>query len=126
MIDDTISISKYNPLAEGSYFKSPKELYHPIKGLINIQNTDENECRKWCFARYLNSADHNPRTIKKANKDFANFTLKTYNFQSKLEAFTNSKKKTSIGISVFRYQNKENYPIYVSKNIAKKIVLTYY
>ena len=126
MIDDNISISKYNPLVESSYFKSPKELYHPIKGLINIQNIDENECRKWCLVRYLNSADHNLRTIKKANKDFANLTLKTYNFQSKLEAFTNSKKKMSIGISVFRYQNKENYPIYVSKNIAKKIMLTYY
>ena len=115
MIDDTVSISKYNPLAESSYFKLPKELDNPIKGLINIQNTDENESCKWCLVRYVNSADHNPRTIKKANKDFANLTLKTYNFQSKLEAFTNSEKK-----SIYVY------PIYVSKNIAKKIMLTYY
>ena len=43
VIDHTISISKYNPLAGSSYIKLPKELDHPIKGLNNIQNTDDNE-----------------------------------------------------------------------------------
>ena len=38
VIDHTTSISKYNLLAGGSYIKLPKELYHPRKGLINIQN----------------------------------------------------------------------------------------
>ena len=42
VIDHTISISKHNPLAGGSYIKLPKELDHPIKGLINIQNIDNN------------------------------------------------------------------------------------
>ena len=52
VIDNTVSISKYNPLAGSSYIKLPKELDHPNKGLINIQNTDGNECSKWCFVRY--------------------------------------------------------------------------
>ena len=43
VIDHTISVSKYNPLAGSSYIKLPKELDHPRKGLINIQNTDDNE-----------------------------------------------------------------------------------
>ena len=30
----------YNPLAGSSYIKLPKELEHPRKGLINIQNID--------------------------------------------------------------------------------------
>ena len=38
VIDHTGSISKYNPLAGNSYIKLPKELDHPRKGLINIQN----------------------------------------------------------------------------------------
>ena len=70
IIDHTTSISKYNPLAGSSYIKLPKELDHPRKGLINIQNTNDNEHFKWCLARYLNSADHNPRKITKADKDF--------------------------------------------------------
>ena len=66
VIDHTINISKYNPLAGSSYIKLPKELDNPRKGLINIQNTDDNEC-----CRYLNPADRNPTKITKADQEFA-------------------------------------------------------
>ena len=36
-------------------------------------------------------------------------------FQSKLETFTKLQKNFFINISIFRYENKEKYPIYVSK-----------
>ena len=51
VIDHNIGISKYNPLAGSSYVKLPKELYHPRKGLINIQNIDDHECFRWCLVR---------------------------------------------------------------------------
>ena len=66
-----VSISKYNPLAGSSYIKLSKELDHTRKALINVQNTDDNECFKWYLVKYLNSAEHNPRKIPKADKDFA-------------------------------------------------------
>ena len=44
VINHAISISKYNPLAGHSYIKLPKELDHPRKDSINIQNIDVNEC----------------------------------------------------------------------------------
>ena len=56
IIDHTISISKYSPLAGSSYIKLPKELNHPRKGLINIQNIDDNKYFKWSIVRYLNPA----------------------------------------------------------------------
>ena len=65
----TINISKYHTLASSSYIKLPKELDHPKKCLINIQNIDNNECFKWCLVRYLHSADHNPRRIRKVVND---------------------------------------------------------
>ena len=71
VIDHTISISKYNPLAGSSYIKLPKELDHSKKGLINIQNIGDNECFKWSIVRCLNPTDHNPRIITKPDKDFA-------------------------------------------------------
>ena len=46
VIVHTISISKYNPLAVSSFIKLPKELHHSRKGLINVQNIDDNECFK--------------------------------------------------------------------------------
>ena len=29
--------------------------------MINIQNTDDKECCKWCFVRHVHPADHNSR-----------------------------------------------------------------
>ena len=46
VVNHTINISKYNPLAGSSYIKLPKELDHFRKGLINTQNNDDNECLK--------------------------------------------------------------------------------
>ena len=63
VIDHIISISKYNPLAGSSYIKLTKELNHPRKGLINIQNIDDNECFQWSIVRYLNHANHHPERI---------------------------------------------------------------
>ena len=48
VMDHTINISKYNPLASSSYIKLPKELDLPRKGVVNIQNIDNNECFKCC------------------------------------------------------------------------------
>ena len=64
VIDHTISISKYNHLAERSYIKLPKELDNPRKSLSSIH-----ECLKWCLDRYLNHADHHPARITKADED---------------------------------------------------------
>ena len=71
VIDHTISISKYNSLIGSSYIKLHKEWHHPRKRLINIKNTNDNECFKWCLVRYLNPADRNPARITKTDKDFA-------------------------------------------------------
>ena len=77
VIDHTISISKYNPLVGSSYIKSPKESDHPRKSLINIQNTDDNECFKWRLVRYLNPANHHPARITKVKILLKSLTLKT-------------------------------------------------
>ena len=45
------NVLKYNPLPGSSYVKLPKELDHPRKGLINVQNIDDNECFKWCLVK---------------------------------------------------------------------------
>ena len=71
VIDHTISISNNNPLARNNCVKLPKELDHPRKALIDIQNIDDNKCFKWCLVWYLNPADDNRRSITKAGKNFA-------------------------------------------------------
>ena len=89
VIDHTIRISKCNPLTGSSYTKLTKELDHPRKGLINIQNIDE--CFKCCLVRYLNPADHNPT---KADKDFAKrLDFKDIKFPLKIRVIHKIEKK---------------------------------
>ena len=125
VIDDTISIWKYNRLAGSNYTELPKELNHSRKGLIHIQNIDDNECSKLCLFRYLNPIDHNPVRITKVDKDFGKkLYFKDIKFQVKVSDIHKIEKKKCIGIGVFVYENIEKYPIYVSrkKGCEEKLV----
>ena len=101
-IDHTISVSKYSTLAGNNFIKLPKELDHSRKGLIVFQNTDDDECFKWCLVRYLNPADHNPRRIRKTDNDFAKrLHFKDIKVPSKTKDIHKIRNNNSIGISVF-------------------------
>ena len=92
-----------------------------LNGLINIQNIDDNECFKWLLVRYLHLADHNPKIITKADKDFAkNLDFKDIKFLVKVRDTHKIEKKNYIGISVFGYESKEKCPIYVSKTCCEE------
>ena len=73
--------------------------------MINIQNTDDNECFKCCLVRYLNPADHRPARIIKSDKDFAiTVDFKDENFPFNIRDVHKIEKKNSVGISVFGYK----------------------
>ena len=121
VIDHSTSISKYSPLAGNSNIKLPKELDHPRKRLINIQNIDDNECFKWSFVRYLNPADRNLARITKADKEFAKKRdFKGIKFPGKIRDIHKFGKNNSIGISSFGYENKEKHPIYVTTKCCEE------
>ena len=102
VIDHNISISKYDLLNGSHYVKLPIELDHPRKGLINIQNNDDNECFKWFLVRYLNRAYHRPARTTKVDKDFAkNLDFKSIKFPVKVRNIHKIENKNSVGISVF-------------------------
>ena len=65
--DIQINIANYDPLAGSSYIFLPLELNHPMKGLINIRNKDD-ECFKWCHIRLLNPTNSHPERINKEDK----------------------------------------------------------
>ena len=53
ILNQYLNISSYKPLSGSTYCKLPKELCHPMKGLVNVQN-DNSKCFLWCHVRYLN------------------------------------------------------------------------
>ena len=84
--------------------------------MINVQNTNDIECFKWCLVNYLNPAGFNPAKITKTDKDFFDkLDFKDVKFPVKTRDVHKFEKKNSIGICVFGYENKVKYPIYVSK-----------
>ena len=113
-------------MAGSSYIKLTKELGHPRKGLINIQNTDDNECFKWRLVRYLNPADHHPARIMKADKDFAKrHDFKDIKLPVKTRDIHKIEKKNSVGISVFGYENKVKSKSMYQKNVKINMLMYY-
>ena len=120
-IEHNINISKYDHLAGSSYIKLSKELDHPGKGPINIQNIDDNECFKWSLASCLNAADHHPARISKAdNACLRKLDFKDIEYPEKIRDFQKIKKKNSSSISVLGYENKKRHPIYGSKKCCEE------
>ena len=96
-VDHTINILKYKILNSSSCIKLPKELDHLKKGLINIQNIDDNECIKWCLVRYLHPSDHNSEIIKKVENDFiGELDFKELRFFVKTRSIHKLTKKLSV------------------------------
>ena len=50
--ENYINIVRYEPMQGNSYIPLPVKLQNPAKGLINLQNKDD-ECFRWCHIRYL-------------------------------------------------------------------------
>ena len=109
VIDHTINISKIKCLSWKQLHKITKRI---TKRLINIQNMDDNKCFKRCLVKYLNPADRNPARITKTDKNFAKkLYFKDIKFPVKVRDIHKIKKKNSIDISAFGYENKEKHSI---------------
>ena len=75
-----LNIVKYKPTKGSSYLKLPIELQHHSKGLINLQNKD-NECFRWCHIRHLNPMDKDPQRIKNVTESLlSNCIMMVLNF----------------------------------------------
>ena len=110
-----LNVVKYEPMKGSSYIKLPTELRNSAKGLINIKNSD-NECFRWCHIRHLNPQDRNPQRIKKSDKAFIqNLNYSGIEFPVTTKQYNKIEKHNEININVFGYEEKQKYPIYVSK-----------
>ena len=110
-----INLTKYKPLKGSSYIELPTELRNPAKGLINLKNED-NECFRWCHIRYLNPQGKDPQRIKKDDRQYIkNFDYQGIKFPVTIKQINKIEKQNNIRINVFGYEEKQPYPIYVSK-----------
>ena len=98
-----------------SYFPLPKKLRNTMKGLINIQN-DDDECFKWWLVRYLNHVNKNSAKIWNFDEELAKqLTFKVVNFLVHKRNYAKMVKRNNIFIGVSRYEGKTSHQIYTSK-----------
>ena len=115
-----LNIVQYEPMKGSSYIELPQELNNPKKGLINLKNND-NECFRWCHIRYLNPQDKYPQRIKKIDKEYINqLDYSGIEFPVTVKQYNKIEKQNEININVFGYENKQPYPIYISKEKYEK------
>ena len=64
-----INIVVYEPMRGNSYIPLPVTLQNSAKGLINLQNKDD-ECFRWCHIRYLNPQMIIPRGLTRRTEEW--------------------------------------------------------
>ena len=74
---------------------------------MNIHDTDDNECFKLCFVRYVKYSSK----MQKNYKSLIDLNFECIKFPVKIRDVHKIENKTSVNISVFGYENKEKYPI---------------
>ena len=110
-----INIVNYNPLEGSSYIQLPSELQNSKKGLINLKNKD-NECFRWCHIRHLNPQDKDPHRIKKTDKQYIKkLDYSSIEFPVTVKQINKIEKQNNICINLFGYEEKQKFPIYISK-----------
>ena len=110
-----INIVNYSPLKGSSYIELPQELQNSAKGLINLKNKD-NECFRWCHIRHLNPQDQDSQRIKKTDKKYiGELDYSNIKFPVTVKQINIIEKQNNICINLFGYEEKQKFPIYISK-----------
>ena len=105
--DQYINVVRYKLIKGSSYFELSPELRNPAKGLINLQNND-NECFRWYHIRHSNPQQKDPQRIKKLDYINVTFPVARKDYR-KIEIMNN------ININVLGYEKQERCPVYMSR-----------
>ena len=103
------NIVSYEPLRGRSYFPLPGELRHHRKGLINLQN-DDNECFRWCHVRHINPIENNPQRITQKDRKIAQTLDYTgVTFPVTIKDMGHIEKQNKININAYLYNEDGKY-----------------
>ena len=111
------NVVSYKPLKGRSYFPLPEELRNSRKGLINLQN-DDNQCFRWCHVRHLNPLEHHNERITQKDREIAKTLDYTgVTFPVTLRDMDKIEKGNKININAYIYNEDGKYvsPIRNSK-----------
>ena len=84
--------------------------------LINIKTNDP-KCFLWCHVRHINTVKIHPERITQNDKKLVNdLDYDKIGFPVREKDFSRIETKSNICINVFCYENRANFPIYISNH----------
>lgn len=111
-----ININRAN-LTRGSQFMETPRTLEAKKACINIENTSDNYCFKWCMVAALSSTPVNPTRTNSYNVNIENdiihlengiiLNFKNIEFPLSLQEVKVFERKNDISVNVFGYDNDE-------------------
>ena len=103
------NVVSYEPLKGRSYFPLPGELRNSKRGLINLQN-DDNECFRWCHVRHINPIENNPQRITQKDRRIAQTLDYTgVTFPVTIKDMGRIEKQNKININAYLYNEDGKY-----------------
>ena len=113
-----VNLVQYTPLHGSTYIALPEELRNAKKGLINIKNKD-NECFRWCHLAkvYSEKVKSNRERISHYKKYVDTLNYDGIKFPVSIKQIPKIEEQNNISINVFGYENKQRFPLFVSKKV---------
>ena len=113
-----VNVANYKPMEGSSYIDLPMELKNK-KAMINLKNED-NECFRWCHIRHLNPRKDNPHRISQSDRKYIEkLDYSGITFPVDIKQMNKIEKQNSINVNVFSYENKQLFPIRISREKNK-------
>ena len=87
-----------------------------------MKNND-NECFRWCHIRHLNPQEKDAQRIKKTDRKMVQeLNYQGAEFPVSIKDYNKIEVQNSINVNVFGYEDKQFYPIFVSKGSNEKVL----
>ena len=110
-----ICVATYHPIQPSSYIDLPLFIKNK-KAVINVKNTNDNKCFLWSVLAGLDQRPHPQRNRTNNYLDLIDsINLDSISFPVPLDQITTFENNNSISINVFGVEQKEIYPLRITK-----------
>lgn len=107
----------YSPLKGGTYIREPNEL-RSSKSLVNIRNTDQ-KCFLYSVLAKLYPAKRNPSRVSHYYAYTHKVNMRGIQYPVRVQQITKFENQNDISVNVFGYEDKEIFPMRITKSKKK-------
>ena len=114
VLEFKLHIFKYTPLAGSSFIPLPPELKFK-KAITNVQNDNDEKCFLWAVLAAIHPAVTNAHRVANYEQYENELDMSGLSFPMKVSQTAKFERQNQISVNVFGYENKQFFPIHISK-----------